>query len=377
MRWRCCPGSTGTGCCRTPCRTGREAYERRAFDERLPRTADKRADWVQQIGEDGHHLLTALAAPTALRLAPSSSRAAMLRRSGSSSSIWQTAKCSWRTRAGRDPAGGAAHQLALRCRCPLCLQGQHDVDRLQGAPDRDLRRQTCRGSSPTVQTTAGPSLTAMSWHRSTMTSEARACFPRSTSSTRATSVPLCWWKHSATSGSTWLALPVPTSLAVAGRQGLRHGRLHRRLGRQRVTCPMGAQSSGWSPAIDNRDTPVIKVKFSTKDCRACAHRVDCAGPNATRRLMTFRTRDAVHRLAGSSTAADNARIHQPLRYTCRNRGHHLPGRPRLRAPTIPLLRHAKTHLQHVAMAAAMNLCALFAGSTETISLPLGSRTSRT
>ena len=30
---------------------------------------------------------------------------------------------------------------------------------------------------------------------------------------------------------------------------------------QRVTCPMGMQRSGWSPALDNRGTPVIKVKF--------------------------------------------------------------------------------------------------------------------
>jgi transposase len=40
-----------------------EAYERRAFDERLPRTAARRAVWVQQMGEDGHRLLAALVAP--------------------------------------------------------------------------------------------------------------------------------------------------------------------------------------------------------------------------------------------------------------------------------------------------------------------------
>src|ERR687885_356430 len=40
-----------------------EAYEARAFDDRLPRSAAKRDAWVQQIGEDGHHLLAALAAP--------------------------------------------------------------------------------------------------------------------------------------------------------------------------------------------------------------------------------------------------------------------------------------------------------------------------
>ena len=39
-----------------------EAYEGRASDDRLPRSAAKRTAWVQQIGEDGHHLLAALTA---------------------------------------------------------------------------------------------------------------------------------------------------------------------------------------------------------------------------------------------------------------------------------------------------------------------------
>ena len=57
-----------------------EAYDRRAFDERLPRSAAKRATWAEQIGVDGHHLLVALDATTApgwLRQLPA---AVMLRR---------------------------------------------------------------------------------------------------------------------------------------------------------------------------------------------------------------------------------------------------------------------------------------------------------
>ena len=57
-----------------------EAYERSAFDDRLPRSAAKRAAWVQQIGEDGHHLLADIAASTSpdwLRHLPA---AEMLRR---------------------------------------------------------------------------------------------------------------------------------------------------------------------------------------------------------------------------------------------------------------------------------------------------------
>lgn len=40
-------------------------------------------------------------------------------------------------------------------------------------------------------------------------------------------------------------------------------------------CPQGRTSISWSPAIDRRDNAVIKIKFSTKDCRHCASRTHC------------------------------------------------------------------------------------------------------
>jgi transposase len=40
-------------------------------------------------------------------------------------------------------------------------------------------------------------------------------------------------------------------------------------------CPVGRTSTGWTPALDNRGHPVIKVKFSTKDCRRCAQIAPC------------------------------------------------------------------------------------------------------
>jgi transposase len=39
--------------------------------------------------------------------------------------------------------------------------------------------------------------------------------------------------------------------------------------RQQATCPAGKTSTGWTPAVDNRGNPVIKVTFATKDCRRC------------------------------------------------------------------------------------------------------------
>ena len=39
--------------------------------------------------------------------------------------------------------------------------------------------------------------------------------------------------------------------------------------RQHATCPAGKTSISWTPAVDNRGNAVIKVKFSTRDCRPC------------------------------------------------------------------------------------------------------------
>jgi len=188
-----------------------ETYERRAFDERVPRSAEKRAEWVQRVGEDGDTLLAALAAEATsdwLRQLPA---IVILRR------VWiqQFTICDgciqWRSeREGIPPAArliSSPYDVDARYACKGNTTWTGYKAHLTETCDADLLR-----IITTVQTAAGPSLTARSWHRSTMTSETRTCFPRSTSSTRATSAPLCWWKHSATSGSTWLGLPVRTSV---------------------------------------------------------------------------------------------------------------------------------------------------------------------
>jgi transposase len=44
---------------------------------------------------------------------------------------------------------------------------------------------------------------------------------------------------------------------------------------QGATRPAGKISRGWTSAIDNRGNPVIKIKFSTKDCRRCDQLIQC------------------------------------------------------------------------------------------------------
>jgi transposase len=59
---------------------------------------------------------------------------------------------------------------------------------------------------------------------------------------------------------------------------------------QHATCPAGKTSISWTPTIDNRENPVIKVKFSTKDCRRCDHVTQCirSKKRDPRRTLTIR-----------------------------------------------------------------------------------------
>jgi len=125
---------------------------------------------------------------------------------------------------------------------------------------------------------------------------------------------------------------------------------------RQVTCPAGHTSLSWTPAIDNRDNDVIKIKFARGDCCDCPHRSQCT--RTARRSLTVRPREQHEALMANRTRqatpefkAKQARrcgIEGALSYGIRLCGMR-------RARYIGL---AKTHLQHCASAAVMNLARL-------------------
>jgi transposase len=123
--------------------------------------------------------------------------------------------------------------------------------------------------------------------------------------------------------------------------------------RQRVTCTAGHTSLSWTPAIDNRDNDVIKIKFARGACRDCQYRSRCT--RTARRSLTIRPREQHEALMANRQRpptpefkAEQARrcgIEGTLSYGIRTCGMR-------RARYIGL---AKTHLQQCASAAVMNL----------------------
>ena len=335
-----------------------EAYERRAFDERLPRTAAKRAAWAQQMGEDGHHLLAALMAPTApewLRHLPA---AEMLRQVWIQQFYLADNQVLWRTeRDGIPPAArfiSSPYDADAHYACKGSTTWVGYKVHLSETCDEGLPRIITE-----VQTTSGP------------VADGDVTAPIHTVLQDKGLLPA---QHIVDTGYVSAGLLVQTQRqfgidlvgpvradlrwqAKAGK-GFAMDAFTVDWDAQRVTCPMNVHSSGWTPANDNRGTPVIKVKFSAKDCQACIHRADCAGARAKRRLMTFRTRNEHIALQAARRrqktpeftslyairAGVEATISQGVRAFDLRRSRYFG--------------YAKTHLQHVAIAAAMNLVRL-------------------
>jgi len=126
---------------------------------------------------------------------------------------------------------------------------------------------------------------------------------------------------------------------------------------QKVTCPQGQPSASWSPATQ-RGTATIVVKFDTDTCRACPVRGQCTTATRSGRQLTIRPRDIHHALAQARARQHTAQFKQTYKLRAGVEG------TIRQAVAVTDTRHAryrglaKTHLQHVYSAVALNLIRL-------------------
>jgi transposase len=123
---------------------------------------------------------------------------------------------------------------------------------------------------------------------------------------------------------------------------------------QQVRCPQGKLSSGWWSRTDYTGQPMISVYFRQQDCDHCAVREQCTRSTTERRLR-FRPQAQYEALqaARQRHATEEGR----LLYK-RRAGIEGTISQAVRAFELRQTRYrglAKTHLQHIATAAAINL----------------------
>ena len=126
---------------------------------------------------------------------------------------------------------------------------------------------------------------------------------------------------------------------------------------QHATCPQGHTSISWTPAIDHRKNAVIKIKFSTTDCGSCPLLTRC-----TRSEKKYKRRTITVRPQAQHEALQAARRRQQTRaftkqYALRE-GIEATISQGVRAFGLRRSRYlglAKTHLQHLGIAAGINV----------------------
>jgi hypothetical protein len=126
-------------------------------------------------------------------------------------------------------------------------------------------------------------------------------------------------------------------------------------GRERVRCPQGRLSSAWSRQVDHAGTPYVSVMFRKADCGACPARPLCTRAEHRARHLKLQPRAEYEAL---KAARGRLATREGRRAYARRAGIEGTLSQGVRAFGLRRSRYrglARTHLQHVATAAAINL----------------------
>jgi transposase len=338
-----------------------ERYSRRGLGERLPVSTEARTTWALTIGGDGYMLLAALFAPDTPGWLQQLPAVDLLRRIWVQNFYREGERPFWRTDEQGIPPSS------------VFISSPHDSDAHYGKKGTTQwvgykvhLTETCEEDTPLlithVETTPGPVADGDVTPTIHQALAHKQLLPE---------------QHLVDTGYLDAALLVssrqdfgvdlygPTRLDYhwQAREGTGFAARDFQVDWERacVTCPEGKVSSSWTPAIDRRDNEVIKIKFSTTDCRACPSRSSCFRSTSTkhqRRTVTIRRQAefvalqaARHRESAEefrSTYGKRAGIEGTLSRSIR--------RCRLRRTRYAGL--ARVHLAHLLTAVAINFLRL-------------------
>jgi transposase len=125
--------------------------------------------------------------------------------------------------------------------------------------------------------------------------------------------------------------------------------------REVATCPAGHESRSWGPDYCQGRT-ALKVRFSTTDCRPCPLKPQCT--RSARRLLTLRPQEEHETLEAAREREAQPAFAREYRQRAGIEGTISAGVRALHLRRSRYIGLAKTHLQHVLTAAAMNLIRL-------------------
>ena len=334
-----------------------ERYGRRVEEYRLPKGEAARAALAERIGRDGHEVLAAVYAadaPAGLHALPA---VQALRRTWVHQFYVEDEQVRWRTAAELPPAG-------QRHDSPYDVEARYSNKRsVTWVGYKVHLTETCDAEAPHlithVETTPAP---VSDIDRTAPIHQALAARGLAATShfLDAGYVDAPLLLSSQSEHGIELVGPVRPDASWQGktRQGYDLGAFTIDWEARAVTCPQGQTATCWVPKTDTWGNAVIHVRFPSRACTHCPERAQCTQAKTSPRNLTFRPRAEHEALQEARRQQETEEWRQ--RYATR------AGVEGTLAQALQLfdLRHcryiglAKTRLQHVLTAVALNIVRL-------------------
>lgn len=127
---------------------------------------------------------------------------------------------------------------------------------------------------------------------------------------------------------------------------------------QSCTCPAGNTNVAWRPKTDDRGNQVIEVRFAASDCRACTLRTQCTRAKHAPRLLKLRPLPQHEALQTARERQATSEFKQQYQQRAGVEGLFSQASLRFELRRSRYIGRGKTHLQHIFIAAAINLTRL-------------------
>lgn len=124
---------------------------------------------------------------------------------------------------------------------------------------------------------------------------------------------------------------------------------------EQAQCPQGQTSSSWTPTR-TRNQEIIKIKFGYAICGACPVRSQCT--QSKQRTLSVRRREAHVALEAARQREQTKEFTELYAQRAGVEGVHAQGTRRMGLRRSRYIGEPRTHLQHVVIATAMNVCRL-------------------
>lgn len=331
-----------------------QRYERKWEDYRLPKTEAERLALGEAVGRDGLWLLTTIYGPDAPAWVRQIPAVELLRRIWVQNFYQEEGVLQWRHAQNIPPAAQAICS-------PFDAEARYSIKRQTEWTGYKVHlSETCDADAPSLitQVITTPATTqdneiVPALHQALA---AKALLPREHLLDQGYSDSHTLIQaHDAYAMEMLMPMRNDTSWQTQEANGYDLSHFHIDWAAQQVTCPQGKGSASWVLKQDKQEQPRYEVMFNAADCGPCPARALCTKSQRPRRKLTFRPQHEHELLQTTRTYQQTAEFQ--TRYQARAG---IEGTIAQATVALDMRRSryrgtAKTHLQHIATAAAINL----------------------